>query len=241
MFRFVGWLIVLVVIGVVVLLGYLGFFPVVSGLLGANVPRDLGVTFTARDLAQANANLGISFSTVPKASSAKESITYSGTRTLDARLSSSEASSLIHSQPWYYSPIHDVYVKFDDNGSMELSGILRSDRLAAYTQLSGFSIGRFQNIIAQIKSLSADPPIYIKGRLEITDNKAILLSVDTLQIGKVTLPYDIVQGALPGIKEFFDKQFANVPNLSITTLRVDSGRLIIKGTAPAAVVVAEQL
>ena len=47
--RFVVGLIVVIIV-VVLGLGYLGFVPGVSKILGSDKPRDLGITYTAADL-----------------------------------------------------------------------------------------------------------------------------------------------------------------------------------------------
>jgi len=50
--------IILVIVAIVVLVGgYLGFIPGVSGLFGSDQPRDLGAAYTEADLASGQAKL----------------------------------------------------------------------------------------------------------------------------------------------------------------------------------------
>ncbi len=62
--RLLTGLLVSVIIAALIL-GYFGFVPGLSDVMGANTPRDLGVKATASSLSSAKSKLGVTFNTLP--------------------------------------------------------------------------------------------------------------------------------------------------------------------------------
>ena len=72
------WLIVVLVLILIptLVLGYLGFVPGVSAIMGSNRPRDLGVRYTEADLSSLMAKNGIQDVVLPDTEVPRGSIVY---------------------------------------------------------------------------------------------------------------------------------------------------------------------
>lgn len=184
---------VLLVVGIclvlvaVVILGLFGYVPGLSSLLGANRPRDLGITYTEADYAAARASSQLEYEALPADTSAEQSLQRSGTRPVTATWSSAELSALMNDRPWRYWPIKDVQLRVNTDGTAELSGIVMRDKLPGY----GAAIGVPQAVIdAAVKLLPPNPAFYVKAKTSLTDNKVSDFDVQSVYLGKISIPVD---------------------------------------------------
>ncbi len=193
---FLFGIIILLVLITLLAAGYLGLVPGLSKIMGSDKPRDLGVRFSEADLATGRAKSQIVYDTLPENTPAAQSIQRFGKREVNTEFSSPEITTLMNNRPWKYWPYADVQVKFNADGSAEVSGILLKDRLAGY----GAAIGLPQEAVdfAQ-KFLPANPALYVKGKAALAGNTVSVFEPEAFEIGRIPLPVGMFLSYLPNI------------------------------------------
>lgn len=192
-----GVVVTLVIIAVVVVLGlgYLGFIPGVSSLFGADKPRDLGVTYTAADLASAKAKSGRQVTELQPNLAPADSLKFSGTKPVDVSLTQAEFNAYINDK-WEYYPVTDVQVKISPDGVAEASGILRIDRFHGLAEALQVPQNVRDSVKDYIKYIPGNPAFYVKGKAEVINGQITTLDFPEVQIGKL----NIAQTGIPGLK-----------------------------------------
>jgi hypothetical protein len=234
--RLLTGLLITVVI-VVLVLGYFGFVPVISNIMGANTPRDLGVTPTLTALSSVNAKLGVTYSTLPASATGTASLSESGSQQISVQLTSAEVTSLIndHASRWKYYPITDVQVKINPDNTIELSGVLRVDRWSGYADAIELPESVRSQVRPYLGYVQTNPAIYMKGTLTLQGYAQI--STSELDIGRVPVPADQVN-QYDGVLEYFTQDVSNLYQLQINQLYASGGTLVVTGTIPTSVALA---
>lgn len=193
---------VVILIGVLAL-GYLGLVPGLSDALGANKPRDLGVTSTPSDLDNANAKLGVTIKALPQAESGIDSLTRSGEKQFIAGFTSAELTALFndHSGRWKYYPMKDIQVNIHDDGVVEVSGVLQVDRFSGFAEAVGISEDSRREIRPYLSYVTGNPSIYIKGSLQVSNGVA-QSDILELEIGRLSVSGDQLKNIEPYIQQF---------------------------------------
>ena len=234
--RLLTGLTVTVIIAALVL-GYFGFIPVVSDLMGSNTPRDLGVQATSTSIASVNAKLGVSYSVLPANAEGAASLSETGSQPVSVALSSEEVTALIndHASKWKYYPVDDVQVRINPDNTIELSGVLRVDRWSGYAD----AIALPESVRAEIRPylgyVRTNPAIYMKGT--ITLQGYAQMSTSELAIGRVPVPADQVN-QYDGILEYFAQDVTNLYQIHLSQVYASGGQLVIVGTIPTNVALA---
>jgi len=175
----------LLIISPILVLGYFGFIPGLSDIFGSNKPRDLKVRYTTADFKEARGKTKIEYGELAKSTPVTESIIREGTRDIKMELTSSQASSLMNDRPWAYWPYKNVQVKFNADGSAEVSGTIIKNKLPGYAS----SIGIPGEAVAfAMKFLPVDPVFYLKMRASLKDNKVDIFDPQKFEIGRIPLP-----------------------------------------------------
>lgn len=186
--------IVIPVLAVVLALGYFGFIPGLSSLMGTNKPRDLGIKYTEEDRKSARGKSQIEYVALPANTPPEESRQYSGSRPIKAEFSSTEITALMNNRPWKYFPYSNVQVKFNADGSGEISGVLIKDKLPGY----GAAIGVPKEAVEfAMKFLPSNPVFYVKGKAALADNKVSVFEPQKFEIGRAPLPVNIFLSFIP--------------------------------------------
>lgn len=186
--------IILIVVGVLVLvtilfLGFLGYIPGLSNLLGANKPRDLGIRYTKADFDFARAKSQIEYTILPANTPDNLSIQSSGTRPVNTSWDSKEISSLLNDRPWKYWPMKNVQLKINNDGTLEMSGNLIRDRLKG----CGAGIGAPAVVADKAATLlPASPAFYIKAKPTLVDNKVGAFDIQSVTLGKMPISPNIL-------------------------------------------------
>ena len=131
------FVILLLVISPIFVLGYFGFIPGLSGLFGSDKPRDLKIKYTEADHQSARTKSKIEYGELPANTPPAASLTRTGTRPVNFEMTSAEMTSLMNNRPWKYFPYSDVQVKFNGDGSAEISGRVLKDRVPGYGAFIG--------------------------------------------------------------------------------------------------------
>jgi hypothetical protein len=221
----------IIVLAAILLLGYFGFVPVVSNIMGANTPRDLGVRATAAHLASANAKLGVTFTVLPSTAEGKASLSETGTQPVNVQLTSEEVTALVndHSEKWKYYPIDHVQVKINTDNTIELSGVLRVDRWKGYADATGLPESGRSQIRPYLSVFTSNPAIYMKGTLSIQNYPQ--LSVSEIDLGRLGVTQSQFNDYLYAVESFIS-HVDNLYQIHITQLKAEGGMLRVVGSEP---------
>ena len=185
------FLIVILILALIVVgfLGYLGFIPGVSSIFGSDKPKDLGIKYTQVDLVSARAKSQIAYEALPAGTPDEQSIQRSGSRPINTVFTSAEASALMNDRPFKYWPYKDVQVKFNADGSAEVSGKLVKSKISGYCA----AIGLPKELVnVAVKFLPPDPVFYVKGKAALIENTISIFEPQALEIGRLPVSLGMV-------------------------------------------------
>jgi hypothetical protein len=224
--RNIGIVVVAVLLIGVLALGYFGFVPGLSDIMGANKPRDLGVTSRPSDLENANAKLGVTIKTLPQTENGADSLTRSGEQQVAASFTSAELTALFndHASRWKYYPIKDIQINIHDDGVVEVSGVLQVDRFKGFADAIGIPEGTRSEIRPYLSYVTSNPSIYIKGTLQVSNGVA-QSNIEELQVGKFVIPTDQLRSIEPYLQQFIqdraDGRIIHINSASFSSGKVD--------------------
>lgn len=221
-----------VVLVIVLVLGYFGFIPVLSGLMGANSPRDLGVTYTQEDIDSVNAKLGVTYTELPPGTPDAQSLIMSDFRPTSGTFTDNELTALFneHSDQWGNYPMSDIQVKIGDDGGIEMSGVIEMDRLKGFADSKGYDEATRSEIRPYLRYLPAKTAIYVKGNLNVA-NGVVSSDVESLKIGRLT----VGSGQLSQLAFALESYIAQVigsPRLVLRNVAFQDGQCTLEGDIP---------
>ena len=185
--RVVLILLVVILIGVVSWLGSLGYIPGLAGIMGANKPKSLGVTYTESDFNSARSKSQIIYGMLPDSTPIEQSIQRIGKRQAKISLTSAEATALLNNRPWKYWPVKDVQLKINEDGSAELSCVVIKEKLRGFAIANGIPANA---VDIGLKFIPPDPAVYLKATTSLANNKVDQFDIQTVNLGKISLPVD---------------------------------------------------
>lgn len=224
--------VVLLFLSVTLVLGYLGFVPVVSSLIGSDRPRDLGVVTTQANydqyLTKANVQI-VSLDTIAEG----KSIVYSGSEPITTSFTQEEVTGRLNFSTWKYMPIDQVQIKFSQDGTVEVAGRVRMDRLDGFiNQVGGsqYSKADVDKGLAWLGVVMTNPPIYGKGTGNVVNNQ-VTAQIDYLEVGRLPVPLDKIDadGTFVSVANHI---INNVPGLDVQQADFVGGKLNFAGSAP---------
>jgi len=174
------------------------------GTLGR--PRDLGVRWTPADYQSVYQKTHVEHS-APELHCLTCPTTYSGKQPVGDRFTDCEISAWLSTQNAKHGPLRDVQVRFNADGTGELSGLL----------------------VEQVNT-----PVYAKGRLTRASARAVSFGFEAISVGPVPLPQPIVQRAGEAVSGIVNDELDRIDGLEIQDLRIEAGGLVFKGTLPQA-------
>lgn len=190
--KFIGRLFLIVflfsVAAIIFGLGYVGYIPAIANLLGTNKPRDLGIRFTEKDRVEAHTKSGVQYGTLPASTSDAFSIQRFGKHNVDTSWTSAQASALMNNRPWKYWPYKDVQVKFNADGSAEVSGGLNKAVVPSYAAAIGIPKVAVE---FAMKLFPPTPVFYLKMKASLIDNKVDIFEPQAFQLNRIPLPVGI--------------------------------------------------
>jgi hypothetical protein len=197
--------IIAVIIGVLAL-GYLGFIPGLSDIMGTNKPRDLGVTYSEANYASGIAKVPGAVVINPEYLCVGCSYKSSGSVTIDTSFTEEEFTAMFNKRNETKGPIQDAQFKFNADGSMEASAMID------HPQIKG--------------------PIYIKGEITGYTSRGLEFDLEEVEFGRAQIPQDQIPEAEKIVEDAIDQTFANNPGLSITKIAIEDGEIVFDGTLP---------
>ena len=228
--RLLTGLLVSVIIAALIL-GYFGFVPGLSDVMGANTPRDLGVKATASSLSSANSKLGVTFSTLPADAVGAASLSETGSHPVSATLTSEEVTALLndHAAKWKYYPIDNIQVRINPDNTIEMSGVLRIDRWSGYADAIGLPESVRSQVRPYLSLLLTNPSIYMKGTLSIQGN--VQLYISDLQLGRVSSPQGLTDNFI-GVIQAFVQYVSSLYQIQVSQMYAQGGALVLVASAP---------
>lgn len=195
-----------IIVVAVLVLGYFGFVPGVSDLMGTNQPRNLGVTYGETNYASGIAKVPGAVVNNPEFLCVGCSYTSSGSVPVNESFTQEEFTAMFNKRNETKGPIKDAQFKFNADGTMEASAMID------HPQIKG--------------------PIYVKGSIEDFSSKDVDFDLDYVEFGRVGVPEDQMPQAEQIVEDAISQTFNNNPGLSITNIEIKDGQIIFDGTLP---------
>jgi hypothetical protein len=182
------FILLIIVLIPVIILGYLGFITPISSILGTNKPRDLGIKYTQEDLTSIRNKNQVKYETLPQTTNPSQTRGFQGQKQVNSDYTSKEITATMNNQPWKYWPYKDVQVKFNADGSGEISGILMKEKFPEYASIIGIP-SEATNFA--MKFLPPDPVFYVKLKGSLVENKVSEFEPVAFEIGRVPMPLNV--------------------------------------------------
>lgn len=229
-------LILLAAVGAVLYLGYLGFVPGLSGLFGSDKPRDLGVTYARADYDSADAKADVAIVVSKGNVPPEDSMVCTGAKQVTDSFSGAELTATIneHQGNWRYYPVSDVQLKIAADGSTQVSGMLRLDRLAGYAAATGASYANIKTVMDKFSLLAESVPFYLNATANVT-NGLVDMRISSAEIGRAKIPQNLIDDHEGDINGFFTQQLSAFDGLSVKSLDFKDGQMNFDGTLPESV------
>jgi len=189
-------LLAVLILGIVGILGLLGYIPGLSSLLGANKPRDLGITYTQEDYTSARAKSQLVYEELPAETPVALSIQHSGSRTVGTSWDSAEMTSLLNDRPYRFWPIFDVQLRIHNDGTAELSGIVIKEKLKGYAMGIGVPEQATKTIV---NLLPSEAPFYVKAKTSLVENKVGDFDIQAVSLGRMPIPVNTLLAKLANL------------------------------------------
>lgn len=224
------WLILLLTLLAVWFVARSGFVPVLSNLVGANKPRDLGVTSTPAQATAVVQKLGIKLESPPAITSPdRYRKTYSGQVSISQDFTESEVSALLNYNHVSYWAVKDAQVRIHSDGTLEAALTVRTSELNIRRD-GDVPTGIMRYIPAVLPD---ELPIYVKGRLDVLGPQQIRTDIQALEIGRVSVPASVAGGdAESRANQYINDRLRNIPGLSIQEISFQDGKAHFQGTWP---------
>ena len=231
MFFSLFFIIILLVIG---LLGYFGFMPGLSDMMGANKPKDLGVEYTKAEYDSFSNKCNGDITPITTSVDPLKSITYSGQISVNKDFTQEELSSRLNYSRWKYMPVSNVQLKINNDGSVEASGNVMMDRLPGFIAREGmgqYTMADVTKGLEFIKMIKINPPVYMKFNATVINNK-VTSNISKIEVGKFNVPLDKVDanGAAVSV---FNSIISKAPTFNAKSVTFVNGKMHFEGTIPA--------
>ncbi len=220
------------VVGVVLVLGYLGFVPGLSSLFGSDKPRDLGVENDPVVLAQVLSETKVQMAELEPGLEGQAGVAFEGQVDIKQGFDSKELTAVMNNCKWRYCMMSDSQVRVNADGSVEVAGLVHFDRVSGYASRFSMPVDRLNQALDALKLAPSTMPIYVKGRPSATDDQ-VGLNIEKIELGRLPAPQDQVDTYAGEIDNFVESQLAQVPGFSMKSVKVAGGELNFDGTHPA--------
>lgn len=217
-------------------------------------PRNLGITYTPQDLESGRGKSQIKYDLISESQSAGSPWLPYGQRDVNASFSSSEITAIMNNKPGIFYPYKNVQVKFNADGSAEISGQLIKSRIPIYA--STFDAPKVAVDIV-MKFLPENPVFYLKGKATLVENKVGVFDPLRFEIGRVPMPLNLILAYRPSIYQvyamdingllseissvtdkrqiiidFINSRLSNVPGFYAKNASFSDNKLNYEGTLP---------
>lgn len=222
------------VIVIVIILGalyltagyFLGMVPGASRLMGTNKPIDLGVEISVDRAYQGLGSLGQPVNVEELRVIADDPDSFG---TVQTTLTEEEASSLMALNQAADFPARLTQIKFNDDGSIESSGVIWIDRFSKFLARNGVSSDAVEKVIGYIGFMDSTT-YYVKGTFSITDNN-VDLEMDSLKVGRINIPMGVINDNKGSVENTISNILTN-NGYTIRSLYISNGKVNVDMDQP---------
>ena len=214
-------------------LGYLGFIPFVSKLLGTSNPRDLGIKYSRADYDSYMVKSQAKIQMVSELPSAAPGIIYSGSVEQQQSFTDEEITARINDSTWEYFPFKVMQMKFNTDGSLEFSALLQSGRIQGFISSIGgldYSSAELDKGMEILTSMGVNPAFYAKVTPVAEDNDWTV-SAQSIELGRLPIPLDVVR-ADESLTKLTNYVAGLIPNLNVRSFSIEKGQMNLDATVP---------
>lgn len=221
-----------IIVAIVLLVLYLiaGYFigglPVASKIMGSNKPVDLGVEISVDGAYQGLGALGQP-TTVEELQKIADDPGSFGT--VQTTLTEEEASSLMALNQVPDFPAKLTQIKFNDDGTVESSGIIWIDRFPAFLARNGVSSEGVEKVMGYIGFMDSTT-YYIKGTFSISNNN-VDLNMDSIKVGRIGIPTGVINDNKGSVENTISNILTN-NGYTIRSLYVSDGKVNVDMDQP---------
>lgn len=233
-FKLIFLLLILILVGAILYLGYLGFIPVISNLMGVSKPVDLGIKYSKNNYDSYVKKAITEIKYVKTNAEPKKSIKATGIKNIKEKFSSEEISARLNYAQWKYLPVKNTQVKISNEGIVEFSGNLITDRLVGFVEFAAWGKFAKVDLVKKLKYLTlvkTNPPIYIKFSGKAIHNYSTI-NLHQIKIGRYSVPIKELEESkiLPLM---IQNIILKINAFHIMSTKFEDGQLIFDGTVPA--------
>ncbi len=187
-------------------------------------PKDLGITYSQADLQSGRTKSQIIYETLNEGLPNGSTWITSGSREVDTTFSSSELTAIMNNKPGIYYPYKDVQVKFNADGTAEISCAVEKSRIPTYAA----TFGTPQEVVDLAMAFMPENPVfYLKGRATLVNNEVGVFEPMRFEVGRLPLPMNLILANNPN---FSNKAYAMDLNELLNTISsVSDKRSLIIG------------
>ena len=201
-------------------LSYLGLLPFMTPLAPQAV--DLGMTPDPEFVSSFETKYG--------------QVNSQGAIDLEVDLSDQDITSILYT--WgerdKYFPLHDVQIRFNQDGTGEASGYLKIVTAVNLAKNLGYTDHDIEEGKKYINYVSGDLPIYVKGKGGMKNN-ILSINPSTFQVGRVTVPDNITSLVVPAVSDMITRRLEQIGGANIREASFENGAFHLDGTVPATI------
>lgn len=222
--------VVVVVLLAVILIFIPKSMPDLTGMLGLNKARDLGVRYTYADLRAGREITQVEFEDLPEDNSS--SIEFSGEKDISGEFSSETITAMIAGASYKYYPLTNTQVKIYPGGLIETSGNIDIAKVVKWATDLNADPEVTGQIDKYIGGIAPNPSFYLKGTMSVANNN-IDLNVQEAQISVVKVDKAMIDQYQGQVADFVEERMANVPGMEVRSADFSSGKLVLDASYPA--------
>lgn len=227
------WVLIGIVVLIILVLGYFGFVPGLSNVLGANKPKDLGVKYTEADLKAGREMTGVSLETLASTTESDKSLEFSGSKSISGTYTNEIITAMINGAQYKYYPITNAQVKISDDGTIETSGNFNINKAVAWSNTLGGDKSLGEKAQSYMGKVLSNPSFYLKGKMSVVNNQ-ISLNIESAKISRFNAPKSIIDKYQGQLADFVEERIANIPEMKINSAKFEGGKMVLDGSYPAA-------
>lgn len=220
-----------VIVVAVLILGYMGFIPVLSDLLGANRTQNLGIKYTDADYNSATSKLGITLA--PNSVNSTSKILIKGASDVDTTLNSAELTALVNklAEKWKSFPLANTQIRINSDGSVEVVGSILNERFNDFAQAINLPDAVKSEMAIYSTVVKTNPSFYMKFTLSV--NEGVVQShLDAIKVGNVQVPASEIDGLQGSLHNFLQSTLVHQSKITIKDMVFSDNSVHVVGTLP---------